>query len=81
MTCSVKWKPDICSQTVLPDRLLLIGQKLVENAKINQIRYFLKVISNFSLRKHLCKTNLKQISKGDKVSQLEEGKNKYEVYE
>ena len=31
--------------------------------------------------KHLCKTNLKQISKGDKVSQLEEGKNKYEVYE
>ena len=27
------------------------------------------------------KTNLKQISKGDKVSQLEEGKNKYEVYE
>ena len=79
MTCSVKWKPDNCSQTVLPDRSLLIGQKLMENAKI-QMRHCW-VISNFSLRKHLCKTNLKQISKGDKVSQLEEGKNKYEVYE
>ena len=26
------WKP--CGQTVLPDRLILIGQKSVENAKI-----------------------------------------------
>ena len=50
---------------------------MVENAKI---RYF-EGIFQFSLRKHLCKTYLKQISKGDKVSQLEEGKNKYEVYE
>ena len=25
--------PEACSQTVLPDRSLLIGQKLVENAK------------------------------------------------
>ena len=28
------WKPEACGQTVLPDRSLLIGQKLVENAKI-----------------------------------------------
>ena len=28
------WKPQACGQTVLPDRSLLIGQKLAENAKI-----------------------------------------------
>ena len=27
------WKTDACGQTVLPDRSILIGQKLVENAK------------------------------------------------
>ena len=27
-------KPELCGQTVLPDRSVLIGQKLVENAKI-----------------------------------------------
>ena len=27
------WKTDACGQTVLPDRSVLIGQKLVENAK------------------------------------------------
>ena len=27
------WKPDACGQTVLPDRSVLIGQTLVENAK------------------------------------------------
>ena len=26
--------PEACGQTVLPDRSILIGQKLVENAKI-----------------------------------------------
>ena len=30
------WKPEACSQTVLPDRSLLIRQKLVENAKIKK---------------------------------------------
>ena len=36
------WKPEVCGQTVLPDRSVLIGQKLVENAKIkkNQMRHF-----------------------------------------
>ena len=29
----VFWKPEDCGQTVLPDRSVLIGQKLVENAK------------------------------------------------
>ena len=33
------WKPEAYGQTVLPDRSVLIGQKLVENAKI-QMRHF-----------------------------------------
>ena len=32
------WKPEACGQTVLPDRSILIGQKLVENAKIKKIK-------------------------------------------
>ena len=32
-------KPEACGQTVLPDSSILIGQKLVENAKI-QMRHF-----------------------------------------
>ena len=32
------WKPKPCGQTLLPDRSVLIGQKLVENAKINIIK-------------------------------------------
>ena len=31
------WKPEACGQTVLPDRSLLIGQKLVKNAKIQKL--------------------------------------------
>ena len=27
------WNLEVCDQTVLPDRLILIGQKMVENAK------------------------------------------------
>ena len=36
------WKPEACGQTVLPDMSVLIGQKLVENAKIQniQMRHF-----------------------------------------
>ena len=36
------WKPEACDQAVLPDRSVLIGQKLVDNDKIqkNQMRYF-----------------------------------------
>ena len=30
------WNPESWGQTVLPDRSLLIGQKLVENAKIKK---------------------------------------------
>ena len=33
------WKPEACGQTVLPDRSLLMRQKLMENAKI-QMRHF-----------------------------------------
>ena len=30
------WKPKACGQTVLLDRWILIGQKLMENAKIEK---------------------------------------------
>ena len=35
-------KPEVCGQTVLPDRSILIGQKLTENAKMakSQMRHF-----------------------------------------
>ena len=32
------WKSETCGQTVLPDRSILIGQKLVENAKIEKLK-------------------------------------------
>ena len=32
------WKTEACGQTVLPDRSVLIGQKLVENAKIQKFK-------------------------------------------
>ena len=32
------WKPEACGQIVLPDRSVLIGQKLVENAKIQKFK-------------------------------------------
>ena len=35
------WKLEAYGQTVLPDRSLLIGQKLVENAKIEKNATFL----------------------------------------
>ena len=39
------WKPEACGQTVLPDRSVLIGQKLVENAKIQKFKC--DILSNF----------------------------------
>ena len=33
------WKPEACGQTVLPDRSVLISQKLVKNAKIENLKY------------------------------------------
>ena len=39
------WKPEACGQTVLPDRSLLIGQKLAENAKIQKFKC--DILSNF----------------------------------
>ena len=32
------WKPEAFGQTALPDRSVLIGQKLVENAKIETFK-------------------------------------------
>ena len=42
------WKPEACGQSVLPDRSVLIGPKLVENAKIK-----CDILSNFQT---MCKT-------------------------
>ena len=39
------WKPEACGQTVLPDRSVLIGQKLVGNAKIQKLKC--DILSNF----------------------------------
>ena len=39
------WKPEACGQTVLPDRSVLIGQKLVEKAKIPKFKW--DILSNF----------------------------------
>ena len=39
------WKTEDCCQTVLPDRSVLIGQKLVENAKIENFKC--DILSNF----------------------------------
>ena len=33
------WNPEVCDQTMLPDRSLLIRQKLVENAKIQTSKW------------------------------------------
>ena len=33
------WKPEAGGQTVLPDRSVLIGQILVENAKIEKFKW------------------------------------------
>ena len=33
------WKPEACGQTVLPDRSFLIGQKVLENTKIQKFKY------------------------------------------
>ena len=37
--CASFWKPEACGQTVLPDRSISIGQKLVKKTKI-QMRHF-----------------------------------------
>ena len=39
------WKTEACGQTVLPDRSILIGQKLVKNAKIEKFTW--DILSDF----------------------------------
>ena len=43
------WKPEAYGQTVLPDRSILIGQKLVENAKMLKFKY--DILDEFRLEK------------------------------
>ena len=38
------WKTEACSQTVLPERSVFIGQKLMENAKIEKFKW--DILSN-----------------------------------
>ena len=42
---SFVYKPESCSQKVLPEGSLLIGEKLVENAKIQKFKS--DILSNF----------------------------------
>ena len=39
------WKPKVFGQTALPDRSILIGQKLVENAKTEKFKW--DIFGNF----------------------------------
>ena len=41
------WTPEACGQTVLPDRSLQIGQKLIENDKIVKLKW--DIFSKFFL--------------------------------
>ena len=59
----VFWKPEACGQTVLPDRSVLIGQKLVVNAKIAKIQmrhfgWFSNIVDQpelqYNLKSNLC---------------------------
>ena len=43
------WKPKACVRTVLPERSFFIGQKLVENAKIEQLKC--DILDDFALFK------------------------------
>ena len=43
------WKPEACGQTVLPDRSILTGPKLVENAKIKK-KFKCDILSNFQTK-------------------------------
>ena len=36
---AIFWKPEACGQTVLPERSILIGHKLMENAQIKKFKY------------------------------------------
>ena len=45
------WKPEACGQTVLPDMSNLLGQKLVENAKIEKFKW--DILSNFQTMWHM----------------------------
>ena len=38
-------EPEVCGQTVLPDKPLLIGQKLMKNAKVEKFKC--GIFSNF----------------------------------
>ena len=42
------WKSEACGQTALPDRSLLIEQKLVENAKITEKKIKMRHFEIFS---------------------------------
>ena len=52
-------KREACGQTVLPDRSILIGQKLVENAKIKKFKW--NILDDFQT--FVSKNNSRKIQK------------------
>ena len=64
------WKPEACGQTVLPDRSVLTGQKLVESAKFEKFKY--DILSNFQTmcRCYRTATGLHTVWKSPKMSHL-----------
>ena len=51
------WKPQACGQTALPDKSIVIGQKLVENAKIENLKC--DIIGDFYSQSRVQKLNSK----------------------
>ena len=45
LNLAIFWKPEACGQTVLPDMSILLGQKLVKNAKFQKFKC--DILSNF----------------------------------
>ena len=52
------WKPQACGQTALPDKSIVIGQKLVENAKIEKLKCD-DILGDFSTESRVQKLNSK----------------------
>ena len=68
------WKPEACGQTVLPDRSILLGQKLLENAKIQKFKW--DILEDFQTLwvvmsdDHMCKVVKRGGSSGNTINYL-----------
>ena len=66
------WKPKACGQTELPDRTVLIGQKLVEKAKIQKFKC--DILSNIQT---MCYGTSKLLYELNNVKYLQNSKSNY----